>query len=102
MTPEHINEELFAHLVELAQLELEPEEAEYLRGELNHQLAALKELAQIPLPEDSQPSTWGLQPQTAGPRPDAVNAYADPGRLIALAPEQEDGYIAVPDLKEAA
>ncbi len=44
MTPDSITPEMFAKLVTLAALELTPEESEYLRTELNHQLAAVKEL----------------------------------------------------------
>jgi aspartyl/glutamyl-tRNA(Asn/Gln) amidotransferase C subunit len=102
MNPDYIDQEIFNHLVELSQLNLDPQEAEYLRTELNHQLTALKELLQVPLDEDIQPSTWGLVPQGTGMRPDEAIPDAHPQAIVALAPETEDGYIAVPDLKEAA
>ena len=46
-----ITPEIFAHLVDLAALELSPEEAEYLRRQLNNQLKAIHELEAIPLDE---------------------------------------------------
>ena len=102
MNPDYIDQEIFNHLVELSQLNLDPQEAEYLRTELNHQLTALKELLQVPLDEDIQPSTWGLVPHGTGMRPDEAIPDAHPQAIVALAPETEDGYIAVPDIKEAA
>jgi hypothetical protein len=56
MTPDYITPELFAKLVTLAALELTPEESEYLRTELNHQLAAVKELSEIKLAEGCSPA----------------------------------------------
>ena len=49
---ETITPELFAHLVDLAALELSPEEGEYIRAQLNNQLKAIHELEAIPLDED--------------------------------------------------
>ena len=46
MLPEKITREMFDKLVSLAALELDEEESEYLRTELNHQLAAVKELSE--------------------------------------------------------
>ena len=39
---EEITAEIFDHLVELAALELEAKEAEYLRAQLNSQLKAIR------------------------------------------------------------
>ena len=47
-----ITRRVFDHLVALAAFELEHEEAEYLRGELNEQLRAIRELEAIPVEED--------------------------------------------------
>ena len=55
MKPDSITPELFAKLVTLAALELTPEESEYLRTELNHQLAAVQELSEIQLAEGVRP-----------------------------------------------
>ena len=51
MSLDRISPELFDKLTSLAALSLSPAEREYLRGELNHQLAAVKELSEIPLDE---------------------------------------------------
>ncbi|NJN44394.1 MAG: hypothetical protein HC806_06515 [Anaerolineae bacterium] len=65
--PEEITPELFNHLVELAALELTSEESEYLRRELNRQLASIHTLAAIPIPDDVEPARAGflILPQSA-------------------------------------
>ncbi len=70
MLPEKITREMFDKLVALAALELDEEESEYLRTELNHQLAAVKELSEIPIDEDIEPSLHGINCQGNPPRPD--------------------------------
>lgn len=100
MTDE-ITSELFAHLVELAALELEPAEAEYLRGQLNNQLKAIHELAAIPLDESVPVASHGVPyspDMSAQPRADEWNPERDPARLISAAPETEDGFIVVPEI----
>ncbi|MDD2522335.1 MAG: aspartyl/glutamyl-tRNA amidotransferase subunit C [Anaerolineaceae bacterium] len=101
MTTKRISPELFEKLVGLAALELTAEESAYLFEEMNHQLASVEALSQIPLPGDIQPSLHGLEPQGAPPRPDDWQPFAAPEKIIALAPETEDGMIAVPDVKGA-
>jgi aspartyl/glutamyl-tRNA(Asn/Gln) amidotransferase C subunit len=100
MTDE-ISPELFAHLVELAALELSPEEGEYLRRQLNNQLKAIHELESIPLDPSTPVASHGV-PYTAETspaiRPDEWLAYPDPGRIIAGAPESDEGYIIVPEI----
>lgn len=96
-----ITPEIFNHLVELAALELHPEEAEYIRRQLNNQLKAINELVAIPLAEDVQPAAHGVpySPQSSpAPRPDEWYPYPDPAGILAEAPETEDGYIVVPDI----
>jgi len=93
--------EIFNHLVELAALELNPEEAEYIRRQLNHQLEVINEMAAIPLDESIQPAAHGVpySLQTSPvPRPDEWLPYDDPAGILAQAPETEDGYILVPDI----
>ncbi len=51
MTDE-ITPELFEHLVDLAAFAFDPDEAEYLRKQLNNQLKAVHQLTSVPLPED--------------------------------------------------
>ena len=101
MTVKRITPALFDKLVRLAALELTNEETTYLFEEMNHQLASVETLNQIPIPEDIQPSLHGVEPGGAGLRPDRWQPFQDPERIVALAPESEDGMIAVPDVRGA-
>jgi aspartyl-tRNA(Asn)/glutamyl-tRNA(Gln) amidotransferase subunit C len=58
--PNIITPDLFEHLVQLAALELEPEEAGYLRKELNNQLKAIHELEAIPLEKNTPLASHGV------------------------------------------
>ncbi len=97
---EEITRDIFEHLVHLAQLDLSPEEAEYLRRELNRQLDAIHKLEAIPL-DDTVPITSHGVPYRPEDRPplreDEVKPFPRPEALRALAPEEEEGYIVVPD-----
>jgi len=101
MTPDNITPEMFAKLVTLAALELTPEESEYLRTELNHQLAAVKELSEIQLAEGVQPSLHGLDCQGNSPRPDVWIPFANSPEILALAPESDGAYFQVPDFRRS-
>ena len=101
MTMQHITPELFEKLVDLAALELTDEERTYLFKEMNHQLASVESLRQIPIPEGSQPSLHGLIPQGLPPRKDEWKPFPHPEEIVALAPESEEGMIVVPDVKGA-
>ena len=98
---DEITPELFAHLVELAALELGPDESEYLRGQLNAQLKAIAELERIPVPDDIPLASHGVEfaadvrPALRAdvPRPSALAA-----RLLAGAPESDEGYFIVPEI----
>jgi aspartyl/glutamyl-tRNA(Asn/Gln) amidotransferase C subunit len=98
---EEITPEVFDHLVELAALELEPVEADYLRRQLNNQLKAIHELEAIPLDEATPVTTHGV-PYTPGIRPlarsDEWLPYPHPHDILAQAPETDDGYIVVPEI----
>ncbi len=98
---EEISRELFAHLVELAAFELSEEEADYLRRELNKQLDAIHELEAVPVDETTPITSHGV-PYTSGisapPREDQWQPYPRPEKILAQAPEIEDGYIVVPDI----
>ena len=98
MGSEKITPELFDKLVALAALGLEKDEAEYLREELNHQLAAVKELSEIEVPPDVEEKPHGLDCIGASPRKDEWVAYPNPEKILALAPETQDGMISVPDV----
>ena len=96
-----ITPEVFHHLVQLAALELTPEEGEYIRRQLNNQLKAIHELEAIPLDASITITSHGV-PYTAQtsqpPRPDEWIPYPDVDELLAQAPQIEDRYIVVPDI----
>ena len=98
---EEISPELFAHLVDLAALQLDEQEAEYLRRQLNNQLKAIHELEAIPLDETTPVTSHGvpytLQTSPA-PREDKWYPYPNPEDIIGQAPQAEDGYIIVPEI----
>lgn len=98
---EPISQETFAHLVDLAALQLTAEEAEYLRRQLNNQLNAIHELEAIPLEEDVPVTSHGV-PYTVQisptPRDDIWYPYPNPEEILEQAPQVEDGYIVVPDI----
>jgi aspartyl/glutamyl-tRNA(Asn/Gln) amidotransferase C subunit len=99
MTDE-ITPELFAHLVELAALELDVQEAEYLRRQLNYQLKAIHELEAIPLDDDIPVTSHGVAytPEISQPpRADEWQPYPAPQDILAQAPEVDEGYIVVPE-----
>jgi aspartyl-tRNA(Asn)/glutamyl-tRNA(Gln) amidotransferase subunit C len=98
---EEISAELFAHLVDLAALELPPEEAEYLRGQLNRQLGVIHELAAIDLEAELPITSHGVPytaPISPAPREDLAEPYPWPDKILAQAPESQDGYYLVPDI----
>jgi aspartyl-tRNA(Asn)/glutamyl-tRNA(Gln) amidotransferase subunit C len=96
-----ITPEIFNHLVNLAALELDPQEAEYVRRELNNQLKAIHELEAIPLDGAVTITSHGVPytDQTSpAPRADEWIPYPHVQDLLAQAPELEDNYIVVPDI----
>ena len=87
---EEITPEIFAYLVHLAELELEPEEAEYLRRQLNGQLRAIHELAEIEVGPAAPITSHGVPyPPEARPalREDVAVASAEAEAILAQAPE---------------
>jgi aspartyl-tRNA(Asn)/glutamyl-tRNA(Gln) amidotransferase subunit C len=98
---ELITPEIFDHLVDLAALELDAAQAEYLRRELNNQLKAIHELEAIPLEENLTITSHGV-PYTAASSPalraDEWIAYPDPAAILAQTPQVAGGYIIVPDI----
>jgi aspartyl/glutamyl-tRNA(Asn/Gln) amidotransferase C subunit len=99
---DEITPELFERLAELAALELAPEESEYLRRQLNSQLKAIDELVRIPVAADVPPATHGitytsnLRPALRADAPDRDPALA--ARILAQAPESDEGYFVVPEI----
>jgi len=96
-----INPEIFDHLVQLAALELDLAEAEYLRRQLNNQLKAIDELEAISLDEALPVTTLGVpySPATTPPiRPDEWVACSNPEEILAQAPQVEERYVIVPEI----
>jgi aspartyl-tRNA(Asn)/glutamyl-tRNA(Gln) amidotransferase subunit C len=98
---EQISPELFKHLVELAALELDEKESEYLRRELNNQLKAIEELAVIPIPGGTPLAAHGV-PYAAAIRPglraDQIAQYSGASDILAQVPEASAGYVVVPEI----
>jgi aspartyl-tRNA(Asn)/glutamyl-tRNA(Gln) amidotransferase subunit C len=100
---EPITREIFAHLVDLAALELEVEESEYLRAQLNSQLQAIRELEAIQVGEDVPITSHGVRYSRAiSPplRPDTMESCPEAEDILAQAPEVEDRYVVVPDMPQ--
>jgi aspartyl/glutamyl-tRNA(Asn/Gln) amidotransferase C subunit len=98
---DEITPEIFAHLVHLAELELAPDEAEYLRRQLNGQLRAIHEMASIEVDPGTPITSHGVPyPPPARPplREDIVQADAAADAILHQAPETESRYIVVPDI----
>lgn len=98
---EQITPEIFDHLVDLAALELNADQAEYLRRQLNNQLKSIRELEAIPLEGDIPISLHGVPfdaAESAGPREDEWHPCADTRAILSQAPQLEDDYIVVPDI----
>ena len=98
---ETIPPDVFSHLVGLAALELNAEEAEYLRGQLNNQLKAIHELEAIPLDENVAVTSHGVPYTTAtspAPRADEWRPYPNPDEILGQAPLVDDGYVIVPEI----
>lgn len=96
-----ITPEIFDHLVDLAALELDAEQSEYLRRQLNNQLKSIRELAAIPLDEAITATSHGV-PYTAVTSPalraDEWQPYPNPAGILAQAPQVDDSYIIVPEI----
>ena len=99
---DEITPEVFAHLVTLAALELGPVESEYLRKQLNGQLKAVRELERIPVADDVPPAAHGVPypPENRQPlRADRAQVDAAlAARILAQAPESDEGYFVVPEI----
>ena len=94
---------IFQRLVELAALSLEPEEARYLRKELNNQLVSVEILENIPIDEDVEAAPHGVPyPEERSPamRKDEIIPSKDREAILGQAPELEDDYFVVPDISQ--
>lgn len=98
---ESITPEIFAYVAKLAAFDLPPDEAEYLRNQLNNQLNSVRELEAIPLEADTEISLYGLPftPEiSSNPRPDEWQPFQNSAEILAQAPEVEEGYFVVPEI----
>ncbi len=99
--PDEITRELFDHLVALAELELNDEEAEYIRRELNEQLTSIHELEAIevdnnvPITSHGVPYTQSIRPPLRQDKPDK---FARVDEIIEQAPEVDQRFIVVPEI----
>jgi len=98
---EEITPQIFRHLVELAALELDESEAEYLRRELNSQLKAIRELEAIEVAEEVPITSHGVpytEATSPGLRPDQPQPSTHAEAILAQAPERDGRYVVVPDI----
>lgn len=96
-----ISPELFKHLVNLAALELDEQEGEYLLQQLNNQLKSIEELLAIPVDDATPLAAHGITytPQISQEiRPDRWLPDPTSNEILRLAPESDDGYIIVPEI----
>ena len=96
-----ISLDTFNHLVDLAALELDEAEAQYLLKQMNNQIKAIRELEKIPLDEKTPPARHGVPfpPEICPPpREDKVDAFPHVDDLLEQVPVSEDRYIIVPDI----
>jgi aspartyl-tRNA(Asn)/glutamyl-tRNA(Gln) amidotransferase subunit C len=98
---DEISVEIFDHLVRLAAFELEANEANYLRSELNEQLKSIHELESIEV-DDEIPITSHGVPYTGEIRPplreDEIEESEDANAILGQAPAVDDRYIVTPDI----
>jgi aspartyl-tRNA(Asn)/glutamyl-tRNA(Gln) amidotransferase subunit C len=100
-TNEQITPQVFEHLVKLAALQLDGEQAEYLRRELNHQLQSIHELEAIPMPDGLSITVHGVTYPHSTPldlREDQWQPFPNSVDIIGQAPQSENDQFAVPDI----
>lgn len=98
---EPITKEIFDHMVSLAALELEPDEAEYLRKQLNNQLQAIHELELIPLDNNIPITSHGVPYTESISQPPRADEWLPGGiadEILEQAPSVNERYIIVPDI----
>ncbi len=98
---ESVSRDMFASLTRTAALDLNPDEAERLRGEMNRQMAVIRRLEAIPLEDDLTPAVHGNPyPESirAGLREDIPQAFENREGILEAVPRVKDGYIVSPDL----
>jgi aspartyl-tRNA(Asn)/glutamyl-tRNA(Gln) amidotransferase subunit C len=96
-----IDRETFAHLVDLAALELDEAEGEYLRQQLNNQLKSIRQLEAIPIDPNTPINLHGIsytQDDSPALRADQWLPFEDVADILSQVPELEENYIIVPDI----
>lgn len=97
---ERISRETFAHLVRLAELKLDPREAEYLYNELNNQVSSIEQLEAIPLDEEIPASLHGVEFPAGVSQPlreDVWQPYEDTRSILDQVPDLMEDQIIVPE-----
>lgn len=100
-THAEITPELFTKLVDLAAFAFNPDEAAYLRKELNNQLKAIHQLEAVPLEADVPLASHGVPyPPALQPplRLDIWQPCDNPEEILRQAPQVAGGYFIVPDI----
>ena len=98
---DEITPELFTRLVDLAAFAFDPNEAEYLRKELNSQLKAIHQLEAVLLDAAVPLAAHGVTytPESRPPlREDVWTPCDNPDEILAQAPQVEYRYLIVPDI----
>lgn len=98
---DEITPQIFQHLVDLAALELDDKESDYLRRELNSQLKAIRELEAIDVAMDIPITSHGV-PYTDATSPalraDETQPSTFADAILAQAPQRDGRYVVVPDI----
>ncbi len=98
---DEISPDLFAKLVDLGAFTFDPDEAEYLRKELNNQLKAIRQLESVHLDDDVPLAAHGVTYTAASSPPlraDEWQPCENPDEILAQAPQVEARYLIVPDI----
>ena len=98
---DQISPELFAKLVDLGAFAFDPDEAEYLRKELNNQLKAIQQLEKVPLDVDVPLASHGVTFTAVSSPPlrsDEWQPCENPDEILAQAPQVATRYLIVPDI----
>ena len=85
-------------IAHLARIAVEDGEIEHLRGEINAILAFVEELSKVNV-EGVEPMT-SVTPMKLLMREDKVTDGGDAARVLANAPQTEDGFFVVPKVVE--
>lgn len=93
-----ITDDEIKHLSELARLDLQKEERENLKGDLDEILNLAEKIQEVDT-ENVEP-TYHALPLTDVTRPDEPRDSDDPQKLLEHAPESSDGYFVVPKVIE--